>query len=355
MNNIALANLITFSHTIGQHPEFVQGGGGNTSAKDEAGYMYIKASGSKLSEMNQDFGYTSLDYSAVLQALSELPDSPNDLGIENRFNAQLLSMANPVSFRPSMETAMHACLKRYVIHTHPVHTNILTCLDGGQNLIKQILKDEDAELFWVDYVNPGYNLAKAVSHLPTSKRNSAIFLQNHGLITDSDNANEALDLTIRINELVKSYLAQNFGISQDFTVDELQEELTSGGKMVSFSSHPLMLEASENLFATQLLMQKGIFPDSIVFSRNSTYFLGEPELDECIGSETDAKIIFVADKGVYYFGSSKRVQAMHEILLALFFILRGIKKIGQPHWIHDSDAEYILAMDSEKYRQKITV
>ena len=51
--NQALADLIKISRDTGIDPTLVQGGGGNTSVKtDDGKYMYIKASGTALKDMD---------------------------------------------------------------------------------------------------------------------------------------------------------------------------------------------------------------------------------------------------------------------------------------------------------------
>ena len=55
--NKTLANLIKISNTVGKDQTYVQGGGGNTSVKtDDDKYMYIKASGMALKDMNANKG-----------------------------------------------------------------------------------------------------------------------------------------------------------------------------------------------------------------------------------------------------------------------------------------------------------
>ena len=57
----ALADLIRISNETGIDPTLVQGGGGNTSVKtDDGQYMYIKASGTALKDMNAKQGWRRL-------------------------------------------------------------------------------------------------------------------------------------------------------------------------------------------------------------------------------------------------------------------------------------------------------
>ncbi len=57
----ALEELIRISNETGADPTLVQGGGGNTSVKTADGkYMYIKASGTALKDMNAKQGWRRL-------------------------------------------------------------------------------------------------------------------------------------------------------------------------------------------------------------------------------------------------------------------------------------------------------
>ena len=54
----ALTDLIRISNLVGKDPALVQGGGGNTSVKTADGkYMFIKASGTALKDMNATQGW----------------------------------------------------------------------------------------------------------------------------------------------------------------------------------------------------------------------------------------------------------------------------------------------------------
>jgi rhamnose utilization protein RhaD (predicted bifunctional aldolase and dehydrogenase) len=69
--NKALAELIKISRATGKDPALVQGGGGNTSVKTADGkYMYIKASGTALKDMNELAGWRRLRLDSVLSILA---------------------------------------------------------------------------------------------------------------------------------------------------------------------------------------------------------------------------------------------------------------------------------------------
>ena len=70
--NKALAELIRISNTTGKDPTLVQGGGGNTSVKTaNRKYMYIKASGTALKDMNRQKGWCRLRLNSVLSIIKD--------------------------------------------------------------------------------------------------------------------------------------------------------------------------------------------------------------------------------------------------------------------------------------------
>jgi rhamnose utilization protein RhaD (predicted bifunctional aldolase and dehydrogenase) len=68
----ALSELIRMSNTVGKDRSLVQGGGGNTSVKTADGkYMYIKASGTALKDMNGRKGWRRVRLDSVLSIIED--------------------------------------------------------------------------------------------------------------------------------------------------------------------------------------------------------------------------------------------------------------------------------------------
>ena len=349
-----IVQLVRFSNAVGNNPSLIQAGGGNTSAKDGRGMMHIKSSGFTLAEMTLQSGYVSLDYKQVVDFFSTLDFIPNDLSEEGRIAAFINGLPEDQSFRPSMEASMHAFLDKYVIHTHPVYLNILSCLDSGEKILREIL---GGEFIFIPYVSPGYNLGKAVADAVSGVSGTkAIILGNHGLIVSSDDADEALNLTNEINEKIKDYLVSNFEVTDNFTIPDLEYVNDLHGKKL----YKINLE-SATLVDQESLIKNAIYPDFTVYSQKNTEFAESEEaikssLNDTREGDADsslAKIFFVKNNGIYYFGAEKRCNAMHAVLSAVLFILNGISKIGKAHYLPLSDVDYLCNMDSEEYRKQL--
>jgi rhamnose utilization protein RhaD (predicted bifunctional aldolase and dehydrogenase) len=155
----ALRDLIRISDATGKDPALVQGGGGNTSVKtDDGKYMFIKASGSALKDMNAEHGWRRLRLDKVIEIvkdkqLAKLPAQTREQEIVNRL---LLACDDKIAsdVRPSIETPLHAILGKCVIHLHPVAVLSYACAKNGQREIEKLFKGEKYPPLWIPYVMP---------------------------------------------------------------------------------------------------------------------------------------------------------------------------------------------------------
>ncbi len=135
--NKALAELIRISNETGRDPTLVQGGGGNTSVKTTDGkYMYIKASGTALKDMNQKQGWRRIRLEPVLAILKDksLPKLSASIREPKVVNMLLDACDDNVKTiaRPSVEAHLHACLNTSVIHLHPSAAGAYVNAKNGQ-------------------------------------------------------------------------------------------------------------------------------------------------------------------------------------------------------------------------------
>ena len=189
---MSVAELIEVTRRYGGNPDYVLAGGGNTSLK-EKGVMYVKASGTFMSDVDES-GFVKMDQSrldAVWQAdYPENTEEREERALEDLMKARL----EGETARPSVETLLHSFIPQtYVVHTHPAMVNGLTCSLRGEEIARLMLGDR---MLWIPVVNPGYILARYVKDrveafmaqgnaFPTY-----IFLQNHGVFTGGDSLEE---------------------------------------------------------------------------------------------------------------------------------------------------------------------
>ncbi|MCY4007541.1 MAG: class II aldolase/adducin family protein [Rhodobacteraceae bacterium] len=162
--------FLSLSQRIGSDHLLVQGGGGNTSFKQD-GVLWIKASGTELSRAGTDDIFVAVDES---RALAELDGTGDGTCRE----AAIGSRSNNL---PSIETTFHALLPhRFVFHYHSVRSLVHSIAIEG----RQTLNDKLAGLNWVSvpYIRPGIPLSKEIRRAFLETNADIFVLENHGLI-----------------------------------------------------------------------------------------------------------------------------------------------------------------------------
>ena len=155
-------DLDSFSSLIGRNSFMVQGPGGNTSFKDEQ-IMWVKASGTKLSDAT-----TSEIFAGVSVTTGEGDKSFNQL-------------------RPSIEKDFHLLIPfPYVVHTHS-----LRAISMGIESDFGSKKSEFPHLAFVNYARPGNDLCNLIAKDIDFRKHSSAILQNHGFLTWGETMEEA--------------------------------------------------------------------------------------------------------------------------------------------------------------------
>ena len=199
MNN-TLQELIRISNTVGRDPALVLGAFGNTSLKSADGrFMYIKASGTCLKDMNARSGWRKLNIADVMEIL----EHPSQKDV----NAALLSACcdkKPASVRPSIESFFHAILDACVIHLHPESVLALACAKDGKKHMEKLFSKEKNPPLWIPYVGLGYVSAQMIRSLAGryerdhGQRPRVFIMQNHGLLVSAPTSAAAMRLVRQV-------------------------------------------------------------------------------------------------------------------------------------------------------------
>ncbi len=320
---------------IGVMKDYVQGGGGNASCKHDENKMAIKASGFTIGEITETSGYANVDYIKIREYHTDVKQ--NEL-TERETNSTPFTMScvfpdsDGNKLRPSVETGFHSIMKKYVMHTHPVYANAITCAVGGRELAKKILGDTD--FLWIPYINPGFSLTLVIKdeiedfEKETGVFPKIIFLENHGLITTSDDADECLELHFKVNEQIKNYLA-----ADDFYASiSLKEE---NGSFICDDSY---VAEFINTFGANEIEKTILYPDQLVYLNAAL---------------KDGKISF-KDNRIVINAPGKEASAIIETFAAFCYVLTAIKKARlSVHTMDDAATGFINNWESEKYRKSI--
>lgn len=202
-NSDGLHQLAHVSRQLGGNKAFVQGGGGNTSFKNDARCMWVKASGSELAHVSLDQGFVAVDYTGIRDGLSACESEADYTGL---VRSAILPAQETSKARPSIEAGFHALLGPCVLHSHSVLTNLLACAKEGVALTEAILP----QAVWVPYASPGLPVTQSVMEKIIAQQALAngiaiLLLQNHGLVVAAHTPDEAWQLHEKVNETVRSH------------------------------------------------------------------------------------------------------------------------------------------------------
>src|SRR5262245_8786995 len=117
------------------------------------------------------------------------------------------TMLDPREPTPSVETPLHSVLPyRFIVHTHDFATQALTDTPQPDGLVREVL---GAEAAYIDYVRPGFPLARAViqkGRLPEGAR--GLVLGRHGLIAWGDTARACYENLLLLINRAEGYIAE---------------------------------------------------------------------------------------------------------------------------------------------------
>lgn len=335
-----LKDMVYMSNTTGKRTDYVQAGGGNTSAKFKDGYMAIKASGYFLKEMTDSLGFVVVNGAEMKQYHESSHDSECDCNKEAMELAlkSIIQINGEKDARPSVEVGFHSVLGKYVLHLHPVYVNILMCSKGGVEKAISIVQAAGMSCIALPYSMPGYNLTKLIIEALNdySKTHTIIpqvvFLKNHGVVTHADTAREAIDIMDNINNSIIAELELPV-----FPTPVIEKD----GDRYKSANTWMKKVLSEGDIATKL-RSSPVYPDQLVYTAN-----------ELSLNSGNSKIVIVGGE-ILYNTNEKEAIALEETMAALVYIYNCIQDKGmQLELLSQADCADILGWDSEAYRKNL--
>ena len=217
-----LDGLLYASRLVGQDPNLVLWGGGNTSVKraeqtaldDDVAVLRVKGSGSDLKSVQvRDFPGLRLDAVGRLRTRETLSD-------DDMLAYLALCTVDQNAARPSIETLLHAWLpSRYVVHTHADAILSLTNTPQARRWTEEAFGDEAC---FVPYVRPGFDLARSIdAALAGQPAARYIVMEKHGLTTWGETAREAYEATIAVCDRAERFLAAHVRTDRPFGAERV--------------------------------------------------------------------------------------------------------------------------------------
>lgn len=206
-----LALRVYSSRLIGQEPELVLHGGGNTSVKTQRpgadgrmrDVLHVKGSGWDLATIEAP-GLPAVWLDPLLQVAGET--AMRDEEMVALLRGEMLDPAGPT---PSVEALLHAFLPgKFVDHTHSCAALVIANQPDAAKLAAEVF---GTELCVIPYVMPGFQLSVAANRLFTAQGAGAagLFLVNHGLFSQGPDARSAYEAIIRYTTQCEEHLAKN--------------------------------------------------------------------------------------------------------------------------------------------------
>ena len=300
---MSLKNITELSTFFGLNPDYVLGGGGNTSFKDE-NFLYVKPSGISLASITErDFVKMEREKVRAVFAIGELTGAVEREAIVKKMLADAVTYDS--SGRPSVEAPLHELIPTaYVVHLHPAAVNGMTCGKNGKKICEALFP----EALWIDYIDPGFTLAYAVYHAARDYKQTkgrdpqVIFLQNHGVFVG---ANEAKDIR-SIYQMIMDILAGHY-LKQGVAL-----KLETGEKDTAFvfENAPVLRSLlGSGVPATVISLPPfkaaggALTPDHIVYAKSFCLETENPNLDAVAAFEArhgyKPKVVSVPGKAVF--------------------------------------------------------
>ena len=214
------------SNLLGSDEDLVLHGGGNTSVKIKD-TLYVKGSGWDLKTIKEE-GFSPVDLKTLKEMAKRKSLSDNEM-----VKLQKEAMKNKSAPNPSVEAILHAIIPfKFVDHTHADAIVTISNSKNGKKIIKNLYKD----FLIIDYVMPGFILAKEVykksKNINWNKINGIILL-NHGIFTFDNCARKSYIKMIAAVNRAQSYLKKYANldipkqkITKEYDIKKLQKILS---------------------------------------------------------------------------------------------------------------------------------
>lgn len=338
----AIKDLIDISQYAGSRADYTQGGGGNTSVKnEEKGLMLIKASGYRLVDIDETTAFVAVDKNKIYNyyiSVDRLVEKDYEKESAEVSKSSIVPLEGIATLRPSVEVGFHAILKKYVIHTHSVYANLLTCSQEGEALAEKLFADKDFGFIFLPYINPGFELTLAMKDKideyvkNTGKYPEVIFMKNHGLVVTGDYIDRVKAVNTDVNETIRNY----FGLEDNFR----SVKLVANGTGFKSETSIVTDFVKANKLDKAVLDETPLYPDQLVY------------LNNILAHSPNTMV--VADGTVNYNTDIKQATTLEETLAAYLFVVTTVKKAGLTvSTMNEKEVYFINNWEAEKYRRSV--
>lgn len=345
-----LKTIVELSHEFGT-VDYVKGGGGNTSVKNET-TLWVKPSGTTLGGLTEET-FVQMNRAKINELYTV--ETPAEAAAREELvkNMMAESVENDAG-RPSVEAPLHNVFDaKFVVHTHPCAVNGLTCAKGGEAACKEMFPDA----LWVEYIDPGYTLCMEVRKriedykAANGKEPALLVLKNHGIFIAADAEDEIRALYKRVMDAL-SAAYEKAGIVQTLEIADVPSSPETEAKIKELFGADGAFVASSGKFA---VAPGPITPDHLVYAK-AFPFTAELTAENVAAYQAERgympKVVVAADR-VYGIGTSqKNADLALELAQDGALVIKLTEAFGGVEYMTDAAREFIENWEVESYRQK---
>ena len=374
---MSIEKLVDISRHYGKNPDYVLGGGGNTSWKNGE-TLIVKGSGLPLSDVDSG-SFVKMDRNALARIWErEYPVSGAER--EPAVLADMMAARKPgeEAKRPSVETLLHEIMPfEFVVHLHPTLVNGLTCSQEGEAAAVEIFR---GEAVWIPSINPGYVLSKNVKtaldkySVMRNRKANIIFLQNHGVFVGGDSIDGIKKTYDDIMQAIGSRIKRRPDFSgEEFSSGETQinthisgiigllAELTGGAASFMRSAEIAALVKDRASFYP---VSSAFTPDHIVYAGSDPLFaesaLQEAALQEAWKNHAEKtkknpKIVAVQGLGVFGAAATEKAAALAlDLFKDAVKVAAYTESFGGPLFMTRDKIDFINSWEVERFRASVS-
>lgn len=355
------AALAALSNEFGVNPAFVRAGGGNSSVKvDDT--LWIKPSGVPLATLEAGH-LVPLDLN-ILNGSLDAPDPDPSLGDPVNHIAGL-ARRDDGPRRPSVEILFHALIPdTYVLHTHPLLINALTCNTDGRALTQRLFGDD---VLWVEYVDPGLPLARLIKRRREeytartgNQPPATTFLMNHGLIVSGEDPETVARISYDILGRIETALADSRDASGPLAALAVDFQAAVGAAHIAVSTEDVASRFPTTEAGAAFLTGGPLIPDQIVYAGSFPVVLsGDTPVGESVeefrrAHGVDPVIAVVPGLGVLAAGDSQRTAATAlEVYVDALTVGEAASLLGSVRALDERERRFIETWEAEAYRKQV--
>lgn len=351
-----MQGFIRISKYAGMRNDLAQAGGGNTSVKLDDQIMLVKSSGFQLADVNEDSGYSKIDYRLIADYFREnIQEGGQSVLTEDAGNA-LLAKAQIEGGRASIETFLHAVTGKYTLHSHPTLVNILTARKDGREILEELFP----EAVYVPYRKPGAALAETYYQIcRAAGQPEIIFLENHGLVASGDSAEKVISRTEDVLEKIAAYLQVSYEAYSNATKlwDAFADIPELADRIVYLSENRnLCRETAAGNIWDAGKWNHAFCPDCVVYGSKKPLFLADDfnVEDITVFIERNGVPSVVCFKGHFYIlaESVKKAQEIENVM-SFAAQVQVANLSHEMQYLSEGQQDALLNWDAEKYRRKL--